>query len=77
MQKHSFWQLFLTGVKRGSLLRKNNVSKQAAHKIHRLRRMKERVINVSEQCVAYTGHLLFLGHRTEGHDRKNRKSLKV
>ena len=62
MQMHSFWQLFLMGVKRGSLLGKNNVSKQAAHKIRRLRRMKECAIKDSEQRMAYTGRLLFLGN---------------
>jgi hypothetical protein len=50
------------GVKCNILLRKNNVSKEAACKIHQLKRMKECVIKDSEQHVAYTGHLLFLGH---------------
>jgi len=50
------------GVKRGILLGKNNVSKQTAHKVHRLKRMKECVLKNSEQHVAYTDHLLFLGH---------------
>jgi len=50
------------GVKCGILLGKNNVSKQGAHKIYRLTRMNKCVIKDSEQCVAYRGHLLFLGH---------------
>ena len=46
MQKHSFCQLFLMGVKCGILLGKN-VSKQTAQKVHRLRRMKECVLKDS------------------------------